>query len=186
MPAVTRGAMTMASEVQSLLASYAWPGNIRELQNVLSRAALLAAAAGRTMILASDLPEGLRQHRPSSSTYLSIEEQILHSLRHLKFSHSAIARTAAALGGRDRGTITEYFRGLCFEQLAASGFRIEEAARTLAASSDPEVIGRVARKMRAYVAHIAAAGDESRLFNGLPQKYHPSLQQLLANRDRIV
>lgn len=44
----------IASETMALLQSYAWPGNIRQLENVLERAALLAKGA---IILPRDLPE---------------------------------------------------------------------------------------------------------------------------------
>lgn len=44
----------IAPDTMSLLQSYAWPGNIRQLENVLERAALLAKGA---VIVPKDLPE---------------------------------------------------------------------------------------------------------------------------------
>jgi len=44
----------IASDTLALLQSYSWPGNIRQLENVLERAALLAKGA---VILPRDLPE---------------------------------------------------------------------------------------------------------------------------------
>jgi transcriptional regulator with GAF, ATPase, and Fis domain/CHASE2 domain-containing sensor protein len=178
--------ITLSAEALALLVAWPWPGNVRELENVLRRAALFAAGDKRRVILKSDLPGSFLKLKAEPAVYLSLEEQILHSLRNLGFSHSAIALTARALGGRDRGTITEYYRGLCFSWLVRENYRIEQAARALAASSDPIVLDRVRRKMRAYVANLASAGDGTQLYKGLPQKYHPCLRQLLEHRDRIV
>ncbi|MFA6822485.1 MAG: sigma-54 dependent transcriptional regulator [Geobacter sp.] len=47
---------TLDSELLETLSSYGWPGNIRELQNVLERAVIL----GRGTITVQDLPEQLR------------------------------------------------------------------------------------------------------------------------------
>ncbi|HNW60312.1 MAG TPA: sigma 54-interacting transcriptional regulator [bacterium] len=180
------GRKSLAADALALLTTYAWPGNIRELDNVLQRAALLATAAGRSTIQSGDLPEALHATRPAASTYLSLEEQILHSLRSLRFSHASIALTAQALGGRDRGTITEYLRGICFMHLVAADYRMDPAIRALTASDDPVVLARAGNKMRAYIANLSAAGDLSRLYQGLPQKYHPYLRLLLEHRDRII
>ena len=178
--------MSLSAEAQALLMDYPWPGNVRELENVLRRAALLADGDKRTSILKKDLPETLVKARADQTVYLSLEEQILRSLRMLRFSHSAIALTARALGGRDRGTVTEYFRGLCFTYLVQEKYRIEDAVRALAQSSDSQVLDRVRKKMRAYIANLASAGDKRQLFKGLPQRYHPFLQQLLEHHDKIV
>src|SRR5437763_315020 len=47
------------------LASYTWPGNIRELENVLARTILVAEG---TNIRAADLPASLRQPRPADDS----------------------------------------------------------------------------------------------------------------------
>src|SRR5207244_8529801 len=47
------------------LASYTWPGNIRELENVLERTILFAEG---TSIRAADLPASLRQPRPGDDS----------------------------------------------------------------------------------------------------------------------
>ena len=56
-----RGAKKLAPEAEALLLAYDWPGNIRELQNVIQRAILLAE---ETVIEARHLPQGLRELRP--------------------------------------------------------------------------------------------------------------------------
>ena len=53
----------MHPEAKELLLNYSWPGNIRELKNVLERAMILCAAE---MISAEHLPIELREHQGSS------------------------------------------------------------------------------------------------------------------------
>ncbi|MCA1825930.1 MAG: sigma-54-dependent transcriptional regulator [Myxococcales bacterium] len=52
-------------EALAALASYTWPGNIRELENVLERTILFAEG---TVIRAADLPPSLRQPRPADDS----------------------------------------------------------------------------------------------------------------------
>ncbi len=50
--------------VQEMLLSYSWPGNIRELENVIERAVILSED---TVIHGSDLPLSLQNHDPSGT-----------------------------------------------------------------------------------------------------------------------
>lgn len=108
----------------------------------------------------------------------------------MKFSHSAINQTAKALGNRDRGTITEYFRGIVFENLVDSDFNLNQAAIVLAESKEEAIIDKVAVKIDEYLNNIKSmisAADNSdvihkktvSLLKGLPKKYHPYLQQVI-------
>ncbi len=173
------------------LQAYAWPGNVRELENLVRRAAILARSEGRDLIQASDLPKELAE-LPAEATaavlYKPLEAQILEMLRRLRFSRSAISQTAKALGNRDRGTITEYFRGICFENLVQAGFEARAAAQAIAATTEVEVIGRVQAKIEKYLKNIPAGATpdpSSSLFRGLPQKYWPYLQQVMEQRSRF-
>jgi DNA-binding NtrC family response regulator len=59
-------------EALTLLRAYAWPGNIRELENAMERAVTLAQ---QPTITADDLPEEIRENRPIEwSSDLSDEE----------------------------------------------------------------------------------------------------------------
>jgi transcriptional regulator with PAS, ATPase and Fis domain len=54
-----RGRVTLAQDAQQLLMAYGWPGNVRQLENVVERT--LTLSPGRTQILAADLPDEIRQ-----------------------------------------------------------------------------------------------------------------------------
>jgi len=185
---------TLSDEAVSALQCYHWPGNVRELENVIRRAAILAQSENREMIRLNDLPpEILRSSQPASTdvAYIPLETQILEILRSYKFSRSAISQTARELGNRDRGTITEYFRGICFEELVKANYDLEAAAGNIAASSDSEVIDRVKKKIEGYIKNLTSLQETSAdendhtetnsAFKGLPKKYHPYLLKVLEN-----
>lgn len=65
---VGRGPMTVDPAARALLCRYDWPGNIRELANVLERAQILAEGS---VITPDDLPENLT---PGSAPALAVEE----------------------------------------------------------------------------------------------------------------
>jgi DNA-binding NtrC family response regulator len=60
-----RKALTVSDEVMKILQAYHWPGNIRQLRNVIERAVVLAK--GR-MITIKDLPEELLSQQEHSET----------------------------------------------------------------------------------------------------------------------
>lgn len=187
----------ISDRVHELMRTYHWPGNVRELENVVRRAAILAQSEGRGMIQAADLP---REIQESESTqferivYQPLNEQILTMLRAFKFSRSAIGQTARALGNRDRGTITEYLRGICFESLVKNDFDIDEAAREIAGTGEEEqVIVRVKTKMNGYLDNLRPSvilrpkdsAKRPSCYQGLPQMFHPFLDQIIENLPRI-
>ncbi|MGH1362638.1 MAG: sigma 54-interacting transcriptional regulator [Calditrichia bacterium] len=176
----------ISQEALNQLTRYSWPGNIRELENVIQRGLVLAASAGRKLIRQEDLPEEIRfsKGEAAASEYLTLEQQILESLRELKFSRSAISQTARRLGDRDRGTITEYLRGIVFRTLTECHFDIDEAAIKLAGENDKQTITAAGNKVRAYLGNLNnllknPAKDAQSAFRGLPKAYHPFLQQLI-------
>ena len=179
--------MALSEETLNKLSDYHWPGNVRELENIIQRAVLLAQAAGRSLVRLEDLPEEIRytdSRSKSSTEFQSIEEQILISLRELKFSRSAITQTARKLGNRDRGTITEYLRGIVFRSLADNNFDKKEAMIALAGSEENEVCANAARKINDYLSNLESlisnpAKDANSAFRGLPKTYHPYLRQLI-------
>jgi DNA-binding NtrC family response regulator len=57
-----RPPMGFSPEVMQALKSYYWPGNIRELQNVVERAVALCAG---NIVAFEDLPDDIRRHSPA-------------------------------------------------------------------------------------------------------------------------
>lgn len=188
-------AMRLSDQAVDILQNYHWPGNVRELENAIRRAVILARSENRDIVRSSDLPpEVAQQSAPqiSAEMYKPLEEQILEALRSFKFSRSAIVETAKALGNRDRGTITEYLRGFCFEELVKAGYDIEKAAKSVSGTSEEKVIEKVRKKMEDYLSNlyplpeISSAAEEVDTasfsqFKGLPKKYHPYLLDIIAH-----
>lgn len=188
----TKAVDTISDQAMHLLRNHPWPGNVRELENIIRRAVILAENANRPMIRTADLPAALQPgNNPDKKdlNYLSLDQQILNSLRELQFSRASITETARQLGNKDRGTITEYFRGICFEIFTECEFDRQQAVRQIAASDNSQTLSRVAKKLDRYIENLTpvprekniADGDVSSLpqFKGLPKKYHPHLRQVL-------
>ncbi|NQT26417.1 sigma 54-interacting transcriptional regulator [candidate division KSB1 bacterium] len=178
------------------LQKYDWPGNVRELENCVRRAAILAASRGHDQISVEDFSDEMEMKSESDApavSYLPLEEQILSMLRSYKFSHSAITQTAHALGNRDRGTITEYFRGICFQILVTNEFNLKEAVNEIAGTDDQKIIAQVENKFGSYLENVSSItpsdlNKESlpATFQGLPKQFHTFLKQIIQHKDRIV
>ncbi len=63
----------VSSEAMGMLMSYEWPGNIRELQNVLERAVLLSGGAE---ITATELPKEISGKQELNSAYISADTKL--------------------------------------------------------------------------------------------------------------
>lgn len=190
---------SFSDRAMEILQHCQWKGNVRELENVVRRAAILAQSSNRNIIRESDLPEEVVKDQPLPTVpidFKPLEEQIIEALRAFEFSRSAITQTAKTLGNRDRGTITEYFRGICFENLVNSDYNIANAASAISDTMDADVISRVTSKIREYLTNLKnisteqlsdQAGSEEFIsaFKGLPKKYHAYLDQVLKNIDKI-
>ena len=173
--------------VVEVLRRHPWKGNVRELQSVIKRAAILAASEKRDMIRIKDLPDELAS---TAASAVDIEQQIIDSLRGKQFSRNAISETADELGGFNRGTVTEYLRGYSFKTFKESGWNIPSTVAAIAGSDQPEVRGRVEKKLLEYLGNAVDAADPSLTagaiieasrakFKNLPQRYHPILDELL-------
>ncbi len=89
----------LTRRAQACMAAYLWPGNIRELENVIGNACMMAEG---NVIDIDDLPENLRNRKDQTSTdetFLSLEEvQKRHVLRVLEAVGGHKARAAEILG----------------------------------------------------------------------------------------
>jgi two-component system response regulator AtoC len=91
----------VTAKAEALLLGYSWPGNIREVRNVIERAMILCAA---DRIHASDLPlGGVESFNPTTpgngEQFLSLDElERLHIERIYAATEGNLSRTAEALG----------------------------------------------------------------------------------------
>jgi DNA-binding NtrC family response regulator len=65
-----RKGLKMSVEALDLVTQHAWKGNVRELENVVSRAVFLAHGSEITV---NDLPEEFRDYKPNGPTSLTLE-----------------------------------------------------------------------------------------------------------------
>ncbi len=94
---LSRGPLALSEEAERKLLPYAWPGNIRELRNVLERAAILASS---TLLQADDieLPHGAPP-LPTESAPMTLEEMTRqHIVRVLALEHGNVVNAAKRLG----------------------------------------------------------------------------------------
>jgi DNA-binding NtrC family response regulator len=90
--------LTLSDPAMKTLTEYSWPGNIRELKNVVERAVLLAT--GET-VRPKDLHLEFEEGMPASGNeaHLTLKEvQRLHIQRALTAEHGNVVRAAARLG----------------------------------------------------------------------------------------
>ena len=130
-----RNPPTMSQPVAERLLSYAWPGNVRKLENCIERAVSLARYDELTV---DDLPERIRQYRPESfvlqadepSEILPLEElERRYIARVLKLLNGNKSR-AAQLLGLDRRTL---YRRLEAREGAAGGADVVGAVGVIVA-----------------------------------------------------
>lgn len=189
-------ALEISEGAMESILHYPWYGNVRELENVIQRAVILARSEDRSTIQRSDLPEDITDMKTIASVQndipvssrTNLDDQILALLRNLHFSHSAINRIAEQLTV-DRGTVTERFKGLCFKALYETKWDVDEAARQIVAIDDPEAMQRVVNKIQTYINKIksnikspkfavAKAQLESK-YKGMPKHFHQYLDSLI-------
>jgi DNA-binding NtrC family response regulator len=87
-----RGRVTLAQEAQQALMAFEWPGNVRQLENVIERA--FALSPGRNQIVSSDLPPELQQIPISidPNAYVLPDEGLDHEHAVSTYEHALIKR----------------------------------------------------------------------------------------------
>jgi DNA-binding NtrC family response regulator len=88
--------LELASEAVAAIQAYAWPGNLREMRNVLERAVLAAGRAQGGRIEPADLRF---EAMPDHDEVLTLEEVERRHVEHvLRLEHGNVDRAAARLG----------------------------------------------------------------------------------------
>jgi len=97
-----RGRVTLTQDAQQALMSYAWPGNVRQLENIMER--IFALSPGRTQLSAQDLPDEVRQaYVPVDADELAIPDDGLDLTGLVAdFERSLIRRALERTGGNKR------------------------------------------------------------------------------------
>lgn len=94
------GPSSFTEDAFRTLRSYSWPGNIRELRNVIERAFLLAQSKGSNYIDVGHLPEELQTKKipPKNSETLLLEEVEKQTIQKALLIADTISKAAQLLG----------------------------------------------------------------------------------------
>ena len=93
-----RPARGLSDAALDAIHAYAWPGNIRELQNVIERAVILCVGAQVDVALLSIPETGERQSRPRIGDSLSLEELERTHIRGVMATSTSLDAAAKTLG----------------------------------------------------------------------------------------
>ncbi|MGQ9642967.1 MAG: sigma-54 interaction domain-containing protein, partial [Ignavibacterium sp.] len=164
-----------------------WKGNIRELESIIKRAIIFASSEGRNIIQLKDLPESL-----SKAVKTNLEDLVIESLRHKRFSHSAISETAKELGNINRTVVAENFRGFSFKLFVENNFDESSTIKQIALSDDEEVLKRVKQKFYTWIDNLNEdlkslnTNDFEKVkitfaskYKNLPQRFHIYLDEVI-------
>src|SRR6478672_9892788 len=97
-----RGRVALSQDAQQTLMAYGWPGNVRQLENVIERA--FALSPGRAQLSIADLPDEVREfQQPAQSTEVTFPDEGVEMERLVAdFEHSLIQRALERSGGNKR------------------------------------------------------------------------------------
>jgi DNA-binding NtrC family response regulator len=97
-----RGRVLLSQDAQQTLMAFDWPGNVRQLENVIERA--FALSPGRTQLTAVDLPDEVRESGPIlSPTEIVFPDHGIEMDRLVSdFEHTLIRRALERTGGNKR------------------------------------------------------------------------------------
>jgi transcriptional regulator with PAS, ATPase and Fis domain len=98
----TRGRVTLSQDAQQALMAFAWPGNVRQLENVVERA--FALSPGRSQLTVTDLPDEIREFRQAAPpAEVSIPDEGIEMEQLVaNYEHTLIQRALERSGGNKR------------------------------------------------------------------------------------
>jgi two-component system response regulator PilR (NtrC family) len=98
----SRGRVTLAQDAQQALMAFAWPGNVRQLENVIERT--FALSPGRSHLTAADLPEEIRTVTVASTAAdIDIPDHGIEMEQLVSdYEHALIKRALERAGGNKR------------------------------------------------------------------------------------
>jgi DNA-binding NtrC family response regulator len=97
-----RGRVTLAQDAQQALMAYDWPGNVRQLENVVERT--FALSPGREQLTAADLPDDIRRLQgPVEAELVAIPDSGIDLDRLMsQFEHDLIRKALERTNGNKR------------------------------------------------------------------------------------
>jgi two-component system response regulator PilR (NtrC family) len=97
-----RGRVALSQDAQQALMAFGWPGNVRQLENVVERA--FALSPGRSQLSIADLPDEVRDSRqPAPTAEVAFPDEGVEMERLVAdFEHNLIQRALERSGGNKR------------------------------------------------------------------------------------
>jgi two-component system response regulator PilR (NtrC family) len=97
-----RGRVALSQDAQQALMAFGWPGNVRQLENVIERA--FALSPGRAQLSIADLPDEVREfQQPAASAEVAFPDEGVEMERLVAdFEHNLIQRALERSGGNKR------------------------------------------------------------------------------------
>ncbi len=155
---------------------------------MIERAVIFAKAESRDEIIIKDLPAEFSKNDSTGD----LEQNILTLIRRKKFSRNSINETAKELGGLNRGTITEYLRGILLRELSVNRYDLYKSSESMAGTSEVKVINDVKRKNEEYLINIQKHINKNyslekninnlkKKYKNLPKRYHVFLEEYITH-----
>jgi DNA-binding NtrC family response regulator/CHASE2 domain-containing sensor protein len=177
---IDRQNIKITTNAMSVLTSYHWPGNIRELQNIATRISLSDEATAVTA-------EWIQNHLLiTNKIKTALEDDILEMFRELNFRNDANVTIAKRLGNLHRSTITEYLRGMTFQFFYDEKYNLTKAKRKFNPIPDKEIDKRLHNKMKRYLNNLSDKIEHNlpweinlseiqKHIRKIPKRYHPAV-----------